>query len=184
LSLLKRPLRYAYLSLLSCTRTCSELIQPRFLLSYLGAIILHPLAPAPRRSQSHGRGLCITNGKASCRLVRFVFGRCWGLFVGWDFYCWVYVSINPADMREICEFRISAPESLPSQPGEPTESARRACRASPEEPAEPALRSLPSQPLGACRAGPWEPAEPALRTQPSQPLGACRASPESMPSQP
>jgi hypothetical protein len=29
-----------------CTRTCSELIQPRFLLSYLGAIILHPLAPA------------------------------------------------------------------------------------------------------------------------------------------
>jgi hypothetical protein len=43
---LKRPLRYACQSLLSCTRTCSALIQPRFLLSYLGAIILHPLAPA------------------------------------------------------------------------------------------------------------------------------------------
>ena len=31
--------------------------------------------------KSHGRGLCITNGKASCRLVRFVFGRCWGRLV-------------------------------------------------------------------------------------------------------
>jgi len=40
--------------------------------------------------KSHSRGLCITNGKASCRLVRFVFGRCWGLSGGGDFFLsWV-----------------------------------------------------------------------------------------------
>jgi hypothetical protein len=36
-----------------------------------------------RRSQEpRPRRVCITNGKASCRLVRFGFGRCWDLFGG------------------------------------------------------------------------------------------------------
>jgi hypothetical protein len=36
-----------------------------------------------RRSQEpRPRRVCIINGKASCRLVRFGFGRCWDLFGG------------------------------------------------------------------------------------------------------
>jgi hypothetical protein len=45
--------------------------------------------------QSHGRGLCLVNGKASWRLVRFDFGRCWDLFGGGrrfppKKYCYLY----------------------------------------------------------------------------------------------
>ena len=42
----KRPLRYACEPFLPCTWACPKLIHPRFLLGYLCAIILYPLAPA------------------------------------------------------------------------------------------------------------------------------------------